>query len=401
MKKMNNRGFAISSLLYGLLLVAFLIVSILMSTMAANRKNTTNLIEKIEDELNRFNMSSTIFEFKNEPQEYIVPEGKAGWYRIELWGGKAFGTLKEEGNGRGDYTSGTIYLEPGQKLYFYTGGAGKSDGSRAYNQDNTSDVRNGGATEVRLQSGSCEDAESKDTMIMKALGGVYNDYPNKHSLIAGYEGNKDPITYKDPITNVEKTYSFMFPKIYDTVTSDAGKAKIGLVSINPKTSPPIVTDKIDEKKSVNYYISLVYKHGALLTANNESPSRMVFYDGSKKQKWTIKNVASPSEPPVYTITDAENSFTLQPSKTDHEGDFEEGIAVASLDKYSGQIWQKWQFEEITAEGKYQGSYKIRTAKKTDYCLTLTDFKLNFPFTLEKCSATPNELQTFRLYNAEF
>ena len=87
MKKMNNKGFAISSLLYGLLLVAFLVVAVLMSVMASNRKNTSTLINKIEEDLNRHSLTVTEFEYTDDVQEYIVPHGKAGWYKIELWGG--------------------------------------------------------------------------------------------------------------------------------------------------------------------------------------------------------------------------------------------------------------------------------------------------------------------------
>ena len=40
MKKLNNKGFAISTMLYGLLVVLILLITLLMGTMAFNRKNS-------------------------------------------------------------------------------------------------------------------------------------------------------------------------------------------------------------------------------------------------------------------------------------------------------------------------------------------------------------------------
>lgn len=51
MKKMNNKGFAISTMLYGLLILIVLIIAMILSTMAFNRKNSREFSEKIVDEL--------------------------------------------------------------------------------------------------------------------------------------------------------------------------------------------------------------------------------------------------------------------------------------------------------------------------------------------------------------
>ena len=46
MKKMNNKGFAITTLLYGLMSVGFLIMTLLMGIMSQNRQNTATLVKK-------------------------------------------------------------------------------------------------------------------------------------------------------------------------------------------------------------------------------------------------------------------------------------------------------------------------------------------------------------------
>ena len=90
MKKMNNKGFAVSTLLYSLSIMGFLIVSVMVSIMSLNRINTKSLVKQIEDELNRYSLTETTFRADETNtvtgQEFIVPRGEAGYYKIELWG---------------------------------------------------------------------------------------------------------------------------------------------------------------------------------------------------------------------------------------------------------------------------------------------------------------------------
>lgn len=51
MTKLNNRGFAISTILYGLLVVLILITTLIMSTMAFTRKNSKEFTENIARDL--------------------------------------------------------------------------------------------------------------------------------------------------------------------------------------------------------------------------------------------------------------------------------------------------------------------------------------------------------------
>lgn len=49
---MNEKGFAVSTVLYGILIMATLIMTLLVSTMAFSRKSTVDFVGTLEEELN-------------------------------------------------------------------------------------------------------------------------------------------------------------------------------------------------------------------------------------------------------------------------------------------------------------------------------------------------------------
>ena len=156
MKKLNNKGFAISTLIYGLAIMGIMIVAILMATMAQTRSNNNNLAKSIEEDLNRFSKTETSFKpigNNISSQEYIVPE--SGWYKIDLWG-----TQGGDNGGKGAYTSGVIELQEGDVLYFYVGKQVSGKG--------------GYASEVRMEGGAYTNSVSYETRIMSAAGGSLN-----------------------------------------------------------------------------------------------------------------------------------------------------------------------------------------------------------------------------------
>lgn len=174
MKKLNNKGFAISTILYSLLIMIFIIVALMMGIMASNRRNVKDLITTIEEELNRYSLTTTEFlptTGSDQAQEYVVPYGKAGWYKIELWG--AAGGNSTVAGGKGAYTSGMIYLAENTSLYFYVGGqgTGTTGGTNGGGNGNNAGAGGGGATDVRLIPGTWNDAGSLSSRIMVAAGG--------------------------------------------------------------------------------------------------------------------------------------------------------------------------------------------------------------------------------------
>lgn len=183
--KLNNRGFAISSVLYSLLIMVFLVVTLMMGIMASNRRSTHKLVDTIEEELNRYGLSSTELGYKDnggnlEAQEYVALQ--SGWYKIELWGAAGGSTNSKIGNkvrngGRGSYTSGLIYLNKDDKLYFYIGGTtttNKGGANGGGDGGTETGMGGGGATDVRYGT-------ELETRIMIAAGGGGADSLGKGS----------------------------------------------------------------------------------------------------------------------------------------------------------------------------------------------------------------------------
>ena len=59
MKKLNNKGFAITTVIYGLAILGILLMALLMSTLSQARTNNNDITRSIEDELNRFSQTET------------------------------------------------------------------------------------------------------------------------------------------------------------------------------------------------------------------------------------------------------------------------------------------------------------------------------------------------------
>lgn len=164
---MNRKGFAISTLIYGLSIMGILLMTILMGIMSVNRANNRKLSDSIEEDLTRFNRTETTFSANvtSSEQIYSVPEDESGWYRIEL-----AGAAGNNGNGGyGAYTSGVIELEEGDRLIFNVG----KMKAGSY----------GEATDVRLISGNSDKAFN--SRIMVAAGGGKNPGADGGTLI-GY-----------------------------------------------------------------------------------------------------------------------------------------------------------------------------------------------------------------------
>ena len=123
------------------------------------------------------------FEYTGSYQEFVAPF--PGSYKIELWGASGGNNTTSAGNG--GYTSGTITLTEGDKLYIYVGGTGsftresvseyKAGG---YNGGGSTNGQaccgrtygsGGGATDIRLKNGEWNDIASLASRIMVAGGG--------------------------------------------------------------------------------------------------------------------------------------------------------------------------------------------------------------------------------------
>ena len=175
--RLSNKGFAITTIIYGLSIMGILLVAILMGTLATTRTNNRNLSKSILEELSRFSKTEIVFENSTELQQFTVPTDEGGWYRIELWGAQGNGGA----GGLGAYTSGIVELKSNDILYFYVG--------------NTRSGAGGEETDVRIVSGEYSEAISFETRIMVAAeggkdpgssGGTLVGYQNSMNGIGGY-----------------------------------------------------------------------------------------------------------------------------------------------------------------------------------------------------------------------
>ena len=143
------------------------------------------------------------YTFTGSAQEFVAPN--TGKYTIELWG--ASGGSKD-GGGLGGYTKGVIKLNQNEKLYIYVGGkgtttTGKTGATGGYNgggaggapgnttnSEYTGGPSGGGATDVRLVSGTWDNQTSLNSRIMVAGGGGgRNDSTTGHAGgLSAYDG---------------------------------------------------------------------------------------------------------------------------------------------------------------------------------------------------------------------
>ena len=145
------------------------------------------------------------YEYTGNYETFVAPY--SGIYRIELWGAsggddKSYRITAEDNTGTmtqraadfiggyGGYTSGEIFLDEGTTLYFYVGEQGKRNltatwngggkgaiggigynGTRPEGDSALNGFSGGGATDVRVVSGSWNDFDSLKSRIMVAGGG--------------------------------------------------------------------------------------------------------------------------------------------------------------------------------------------------------------------------------------
>lgn len=131
--KLNNKGFAVTGILYTALLMFLVVISGILSMMSTRKV----LLDKMKrDAAEEFNQAMTVFRFNytGNYQTFDVPI--SGNYKVELWGASGGGK-----DAYGSYVSGTIELVAGQRYYVYVGEGGLP-GTKG--NDGTSTVGQGG-----------------------------------------------------------------------------------------------------------------------------------------------------------------------------------------------------------------------------------------------------------------
>lgn len=184
--RLNNSGFAITSIIYAMLLLFVILMTLTILTLGRRK----NLLDKSRDEaktlLNEF-YEEYEFDYTGSAQNFVAK--RDGYYKVELWGAQG-GSNELSSGGKGAYTEGIIYLSKNQNIYIYVGSEGKtireSDVTAGYNGGGSGTFLSnlsssetlslyggggGGATDIRLVDGDWNNASSLKSRIMVAAGG--------------------------------------------------------------------------------------------------------------------------------------------------------------------------------------------------------------------------------------
>lgn len=192
---MNNKGFAISGIMYATLVIFLILLLGILGTLGSRKVILDKTKKDILNKLNNYSLKSYDFSYTGNVQEFVAPE--TGTYVIELWGasGGEFNGFSKAGHGA--YTSGKLLLDKDSIIYLYIGGEGESKdnltnnggyngGGYSGNYSGTYSSGGGGATDVRTVNGLWNSFDSLKSRIMVAAGGAGS--VNKSSFEGGSAG---------------------------------------------------------------------------------------------------------------------------------------------------------------------------------------------------------------------
>lgn len=107
--KLNNKGFAISSIIYAMLILFLILLTLIMAMLTRRKIAFDKARNEIKDTLG-YNNKTVSYTESGEVQTFEAP--KEGYYRVELWG---HGTSSDAG---GSYTQATIKLNQSENIFF-------------------------------------------------------------------------------------------------------------------------------------------------------------------------------------------------------------------------------------------------------------------------------------------
>ena len=189
MRKLNEKGFAITTILYSMIMLVSLILFLLIGLQGFQYRSTSEFASNIAKELNEMvdssytpiSLSST-FSYTGNIQTYTVPQD--GLYQLKVWGAEG-GSSSSCSGGKGGYAFVTIPLTQNTILYIGVGGAGTSTNTHqdqlgGYNgggsaiadaNGNTLQASGGGATHIALENGELSSLSSSMSSLLVVAGG--------------------------------------------------------------------------------------------------------------------------------------------------------------------------------------------------------------------------------------
>ncbi len=253
---MNNKGFAVSTILYGLSIMGFLIVLVLIGLMASNRSNTREFVKQVEDELNRYGAKQTVItpyaNNPNYPQEYFTIDGNNEyWYKIELWNGNT-------------YKSATFRISPNTIIYFYIG-----DGTYP--------------TIACLDGDSRENCNMDGEKLIMTTEGAGDGINTRDSVSQKTDEEASP-TAVDPSTRIVELHGTHGAKnVYQYTSVNDNKVRISLASMD---SDGGFNDNIYSSIPTVFYLG---GNGNVYTCTCSSSScfTKTAFTGDQDQQWTV------------------------------------------------------------------------------------------------------------------
>ncbi len=243
---MNKKGFALSSMIYTLLVICLALMLGILASLASQKFQFDKIGEIIHENLNSIikteEGSEFVFDYTGDYQTFVAPTD--GYYNFEAWGAQGGNDIDTKNGGYGSYTSGDIYLTEGEIIYVYVGGQGSlsavagDENSKGYNGGGAGGYMNpadhvaeaggagggGGATDFRLN-----DSTNSIIMIAGGGGGQSNYYTQKPGGSAGgligYAGVEDRNSGSAAFTNAQ-----------GATQTTGGQAAIGSSSYTQPTS---------------------------------------------------------------------------------------------------------------------------------------------------------------------
>ncbi len=384
---MNNKGFAISTMLYGLSVVGLLLAVLMVQTVSASRGEQRKLVESIEDELTEYELLSQTFKYEDGKKitddsgirKYQVPI--TGWYKIELWESAKFAdeynrdtypaSLKpkiENINNAGRYSSVTVHLLEDSTFYLFLGKPLAASAAESTNNPN-------GVTVFCNSSSKCDANANHRVASSNEL------FPAGGKSIAFIDPYDPEI--KNILTPSNKTYkpdtSYLAQKINP---NKAGFAKISLVSVlskkkfNPASAPLGKNAEGNEvKKNGAFYIIdcvtgkvLSYNENFIgdnswQSINNIEQNSIAFENlkGNDNQKWVYNPVGK-------SLVNVRTGFSLRTFEP-----YTDGLSILADSQYSNRPLEKWDFTKFSSMSEHsqtainnRGIVKLQSATNANY-----------------------------------
>lgn len=175
--KLNNKGFAISIIIYSVGSLAVLTLILILAIDSGIRKNNTTIVDAIKEELNASSQRRWTFRYLGIPETFTVPS--TGTYKLEVWGASG-GTLGGTA-GNGGYVTATLALTYNSKLYIVVGGTtsnydggyngGGNGGESTGVEGSQSGAGGGGATHIATVSGTLDALQTQRSAILVVAAG--------------------------------------------------------------------------------------------------------------------------------------------------------------------------------------------------------------------------------------